>query len=102
MANDVQVLRDFRDRRLLTNALGRAFVRSYYQCSPPVAFYISRHETLRAATRAVLTPVVFSIRHPAAALIVVVFAGFVGFAVRRKAKSAPERRTELQRGRTNG
>jgi hypothetical protein len=31
------VLRKFRDRYLLTNAPGKAFVRFYYKHSPPIA-----------------------------------------------------------------
>ena len=33
----VRLLRDFRDRRLLTNGIGRAFVAAYYRWSPPAA-----------------------------------------------------------------
>jgi hypothetical protein len=60
----VKVLRDFRDRYLITNPVGRAFVDFYYRNSPPVAEYIKQHEPLRTATRWVLTPVVFVIEYP--------------------------------------
>lgn len=59
----VQVLRDFRDHYLLTNAPGRQLVALYYRLSPPLADIIARHELLRTATRAVLTPVVFAVAH---------------------------------------
>jgi hypothetical protein len=36
----------------------------YYRHSPPVAALIGRHESLRAATRAALAPVVFAIERP--------------------------------------
>lgn len=49
---EVQAFRDFRDRYLTTNMLGRAFVRFYYRFSPPVANYIAGREWLRALTRA--------------------------------------------------
>jgi hypothetical protein len=54
----VQLLRDFRDRYLLTNAPGRAFVRWYYRHSPAAAAYIARHETLRTLARRALLPAV--------------------------------------------
>jgi hypothetical protein len=52
------ILRDFRDRFLLTNTVGRAFVDLYYTYSPPVADFIARHETLQSAVRLSLLPVV--------------------------------------------
>jgi len=67
MAEDVMVLRRFRDRYLLTNSAGRAFVDLYYRYSPPLADYIAGHEALRTAARIALAPIVFSIKHPAAA-----------------------------------
>ena len=66
----VQVLRDFRDRYLVTNPAGRAFVRSYYRHSPPVADFINRHAALRLLTRWVLTPVVFGIEYPVVLLLI--------------------------------
>jgi hypothetical protein len=62
---NVATLRQFRDRRLLTNAPGRAFVDFYYRHSPAVAAYISDKPFLRATTRAALTPVVITVNHPA-------------------------------------
>jgi len=32
----VKVLRDFSDRFLLVNAVGKGFVRLYHTCSPPI------------------------------------------------------------------
>jgi PKD repeat protein len=55
----VVVLREFRDRFLLTNGPGRAFVRLYYSYSPPAARFISEHPYLRAITRVVLTPLLY-------------------------------------------
>jgi uncharacterized repeat protein (TIGR02543 family) len=60
----VYVLRNFRDRYLLTNGIGKAFVDFYYRYSPPVAAYIERHEVLKVATRWALSPVVCGVEHP--------------------------------------
>jgi hypothetical protein len=59
---DVMVLRKFRDNHLLTNPVGRAFVRFYYATSPPIARYIAKHESLRMVTRWALTPLVHAIK----------------------------------------
>jgi hypothetical protein len=64
MASEVEVLRGFRDRHLMTNQLGRAFVRFYYRVSPPLADHIRQHETLRAMTRGMLMPLIVAIKHP--------------------------------------
>jgi len=60
----VQVLRDFRERHLLTNGPGREFVSIYNQFSPPVSDFIKDHEILRTATRVLLTPVVYAVKYP--------------------------------------
>jgi len=54
----VVTLRHFRDTYLLPHTLGCVFVRTYYAISPPIANYVSRHETLRAVIRASLLPLV--------------------------------------------
>jgi hypothetical protein len=43
----VKVLRQFRDRFLLNNTVGKTFVRLYYTYSPPLAKFISGHKNLR-------------------------------------------------------
>ena len=58
MAQEVRYLRAFRDRYLLTTAIGQKFVQLYYEYSPPLADYLRRHDALRAATRVALTPLV--------------------------------------------
>ena len=58
MADEIGALRRFRDRHLLNNGLGRAFVDAYYEHGPKAAAIIAEDEDLRAVTRALLTPVV--------------------------------------------
>jgi M6 family metalloprotease-like protein len=62
----VKALRAFRDRHLLTNAAGRAFVAFYYRWSPPAAELIRRHEGARRAARWAIAAVVAAVEHPAA------------------------------------
>lgn len=50
----IDLLRDFRDEMLKTNAPGRWFVRNYYRYSPGLARFIARHERLRTTTRMLL------------------------------------------------
>jgi hypothetical protein len=68
----VQILRDFRDTWLVTNAPGRAFVALYYRLSPPVADFIAQHETLRLLVRLLLTPVIFVIGNLMTAVLIAV------------------------------
>ncbi len=55
-AGDVMILREFRDRFLLTNLLGRRFVDNYYKYSPPMAEYIKDKPALKKITRLALKP----------------------------------------------
>jgi chitodextrinase len=82
MHDDVKVLRDFRDEYLLTNSVGKKFVELYYEYSPPVANNIAEHGSLRVATRAMLTPVVYGIKYPFAVGFFAVLCGLV--VIRRK------------------
>ena len=58
MEPHVKILRDFRDRFLLTNSIGKAFVDFYYGFSPPIAELIAHHETIRVMVRWGLIPLV--------------------------------------------
>ena len=58
MEPHVRILRDFRDRFLLRNTVGKSFVRLYYTYSPPMADLIAKHDSLRAMVRISLMPVV--------------------------------------------
>ncbi len=62
-AEEIQVLRDFRDGVLLQSAAGRDLVEFYYAASPPVADFIAEHEWLRTAVReGIVDPIVWLAR----------------------------------------
>jgi hypothetical protein len=82
LADDIIILRNFRDRYLLSNEIGRMFVKWYYHYSPPIAEFISQHETLRTATRIILAPVVYTLKYPFFTLAMLAVPGV--FIVRRK------------------
>jgi hypothetical protein len=58
MAEEIQVLREFRDKYLLTNPLGQALVDVYYRISPPIAEFITEHPSLKPIVRIGLLPAV--------------------------------------------
>jgi hypothetical protein len=58
MAEEIQILREFRDKYLLTNSLGQALVGLYYRLSPPMAEFITEHPSLKPIVRAGLVPAV--------------------------------------------
>ena len=58
MAEEIQTLREFRDRYLMTNPLGRALVGLYYSVGPPIAEFMTDHPSLKPIVRAGLAPVV--------------------------------------------
>jgi hypothetical protein len=58
MAEEIQILRDFRDQYLVTNPVGEALVEFYYRVSPPIAEFITEHPSLRPMVRAGLMPAV--------------------------------------------
>jgi PKD repeat protein len=57
MEQHVVILRNFRDRILLANTVGRKFVDLYYRFSPPIADYLRGHEVPRAVVKHALIPV---------------------------------------------
>jgi hypothetical protein len=59
LAQEVQILRRFRDRYLLTSAPGRLVVATYYRISPPLARWIAAHDSVRGAVRGPLRPIVW-------------------------------------------
>ncbi len=58
MAEEIQILREFRDEYLLTNPAGQALVGLYYRASPPIAEFITEHPSLKPIVRAGLVPAV--------------------------------------------
>jgi hypothetical protein len=50
-ANELDILREFRDMVLLPNSLGAKLVSFYYKTSPPIARFISQREFLRTVVR---------------------------------------------------
>ena len=56
---NIDVLRDFRDKVLMTNPVGETFVSAYYTTSPPIADALRENDGLRTVTRLTLiTPLV--------------------------------------------
>ena len=76
LADDINVLRAIRDRYMLNNAAGAAFVDTYYRLSPPVADAVANNALLKAAVRTLLAPVVivgsFVLAMPGASLLLLV------------------------------
>lgn len=57
-ALEVDVLRTWRDQRLLKSSLGRRFVAFYYRMSPPVANLIATRPVVKCVIRWLLSPLV--------------------------------------------
>jgi hypothetical protein len=58
MAEELEILREFRDEYLLTNPVGRVLVDLYYRVSPPMAEFITEHPSLKPIVRSGLAPAV--------------------------------------------
>ena len=83
--SDVVLLRQFRDQFLLTNPIGKLFVETYYQNSPPIAQFIAGNEILKVVTRVLLLPlvgIVYLLFHPV--LLVGVLAALAFLLVQRR------------------
>lgn len=53
-AEEINILREWRDSILLRFLLGKVFVKCYYTISPPIAEYLSQRSILKAIVRKVL------------------------------------------------
>ena len=58
MAEEIEILREFRDEYLLTSPVGKGLVEFYYRVSPPMAEFITEHPSLKPVVRAGLVPAV--------------------------------------------
>jgi hypothetical protein len=58
MAQEIGILRQFRDEYLLTNPVGKTLVDLYYRVSPPIAKFITDHPNLKPVVRGGLAPAV--------------------------------------------
>ncbi len=68
----VKVLSDFHYKYFTTSRAGRALTDFYHHYAPPIADFISRHGAARIAVRTVLTPLVYAIQYPVAAMFMIV------------------------------
>ena len=55
---EIGILREFRDKYLLTNQLGKVLLKLYHKISPPIAEFITEHPSLKPIVRAWLLPAV--------------------------------------------
>lgn len=58
MANEIDILRKWRDASLLQNKSGRLFVKIYYRISPPIAVFISKSNKRKIIMRKILKPLI--------------------------------------------
>ena len=93
MEPHVKLLRKFRDRFLLENSIGKAFVNLYYKYSPPMADFISNHAISKELVRISLLPIVgmswVTLKLgllPAIALMFFCSFGFIGITIFRRKK----------------
>ncbi len=95
MADQVQLLRKFRNEFLLTNEYGKVFVKTYYKLSPPIAHFIEHSEVLKAMTRTALYPFIamawLAVNYglwPVALLIILFFSSLYLVSKKRRALHA--------------
>ena len=55
---EVQILRNFRDKRLENNFFGSLFVGVYYKISPPIANIIEKNDFFKKIVRVSLKPII--------------------------------------------
>jgi hypothetical protein len=91
MCHAIDTLRAFRDVYLLDNALGTAFVDTYYRASPFIADIVARSPLLALCVRMILWPIIWVIRlvmaAPQVSTLAFLIAATLGL-VRRRKKNA--------------
>lgn len=94
IAKEISILREFRDRFLLTNDWGSKLVDLYYRHSPTLARFISQSEKLRLTSRILIYPLIGLsygfIKYPLSmAISTIIFGGILlrKFCLRKKKKS---------------
>lgn len=99
LENNVLILRQFREKWLLTNNPGKWFVNLYYRLSPPIANAIAKNEWSKRIVRIFLIPVVIftgaAIGNPFEGCIIILFlipAVFIAIRIRNciKSTTAPQ------------
>lgn len=92
-AGDVRVLKQFCDRHLATNGMGRFIMEAYEWISPPLADLYQRSETFRVMTEWILASLVFILKHPFRFIGMVATTAFAGVGIlfyrRRKRRAFP-------------
>jgi hypothetical protein len=58
LALELDVLRAFRDRKMLRSKAGKIMVLTYYRVSPPIASLVARKEILKRIVRNCIDPIV--------------------------------------------
>lgn len=61
-AEEINVLRLWRDNFLKKRALGKKFVLFYYKISPPIANFIRKSEILKKLVRMLLKPLIWILK----------------------------------------
>ncbi len=61
--HEIDILRKFRDEKMLNNVIGEGFVNSYYKISPMIAKFVAKSELLKVAVRSILKPLIYLISY---------------------------------------
>jgi len=84
----VKVLREWRDKVLLTTGPGRWLVQQYYRYSPLVADFIAERGWLKALVRLALLPLILLISRPFAAIVALLTCLAMAIAVLRRFRTS--------------